>query len=332
MPEETAARADRARITSPAARGKASTTRSSGGCTASPASSIWRVEYHWLARASTRRQVCGNSSSISPTPTALRLPATRNQRTASIRMASSEVRASTLNRPASAATSSLPSRMAEAKAPRPISTAPNQRAPPAAGATCRGSSSDLSAWRVDTHWFISWMKGSVALARSSRPMPSARPSRLPTKRNTTTEVTSSCVTIDPPDMLLFSPASGSGEVYLSAFEPGPPLAVKPLDFGSPELGQAGLDGEPQAGLQVGEVAVAFGKAREQRRIELQARRRVDRVHAVLLVDRLAAHDRPAAALLEEVVEAPGAHHVHRHAVDLAALADGHLGLRDGARA
>src|SRR4029077_8986130 len=61
-------------------------------------------------------------------------------------------------------------------------------------------------------------------------------------------------------------------------------------------------------------------------------RRIERVEPVLLVDRLAQHQAPAAALLEEIVEPPGAHHVAQHAVDLGALRDRHLGLRDRARA
>src|SRR2546430_2951832 len=57
------------------------------------------------------------------------------------------------------------------------------------------------------------------------------------------------------------------------------------------------------------------------------------VHAVLLVDRLAPHDPPALAeLLEEIIEAPGADHVDGLAFHRRALADRHLGLRDGAAA
>src|SRR5688500_16420999 len=100
-----------------------------------------------------------------------------------------------------------------------------------------------------------------------------------------------------------------------------------------EQRQVALDGEAERRLRVREVPVALGKAREELRVELQLGRRVDRIHAVALVDRLAAHDAPApSALLEEIVEAPRAYRVDLHALHLGALVDGHLGLRDGAAA
>jgi len=58
-----------------------------------------------------------------------------------------------------------------------------------------------------------------------------------------------------------------------------------------------------------------------------------RIEPVLLVDRLAQHEAPApGAPLDEVEEASGADDVARHAVDVAALRDRHLGLRDRALA
>ena len=87
-------------------------------------------------------------------------------------------------------------------------------------------------------------------------------------------------------------------------------------------------------------AYAHVEVTEYGDIEHQPSRRLDRVHSVLLVDRLAAHDGPpfdsrrslraGRSLLEEVVEAAGAHHVHFKAVHHRALVDGHLGLRDRA--
>src|SRR5216683_6639247 len=66
---------------------------------------------------------------------------------------------------------------------------------------------------------------------------------------------------------------------------------------------------------------------EQLRVEFQGRARLDGVEPVLLVDRLAAHDRPPPpALFKEVVEATHAPDVHCHAIDCAALHDHHLGL------
>src|SRR5262249_40286577 len=61
------------------------------------------------------------------------------------------------------------------------------------------------------------------------------------------------------------------------------------------------------------------------------RGRVDRVEAVLLVDRLSLDDAPACVPpLDEVVEAARADDVALDAVDLRALRDRHLGLRDRA--
>ena len=79
---------------------------------------------------------------------------------------------------------------------------------------------------------------------------------------------------------------------------------------------SGLTVKPCCGLQIGEMTVADGEALERRAVELELRRRVDRAQPVLLVDRLAQHDRPAAvAALEEVVEAAGADDVALDAVD-----------------
>ena len=80
------------------------------------------------------------------------------------------------------------------------------------------------------------------------------------------------------------------------------------------------------------MAVAGRESRERPgRARASPRGRPD--HPVLLVDRLAAHDRPAAgALLEEVVEAAEADDVDLDAVDLRPLRDRHLRLGDRAAA
>src|SRR5690606_14637539 len=58
---------------------------------------------------------------------------------------------------------------------------------------------------------------------------------------------------------------------------------------------------------------------------------IDRIEPILLVDRLAPHDRPAAiAAREEIVEAAGANRVDDDAVDARALVDRHFRLRDRA--
>jgi hypothetical protein len=77
------------------------------------------------------------------------------------------------------------------------------------------------------------------------------------------------------------------------------------------------------------MAVALGVGVEDGRVQAQRPRRVDRVHPVDLVDRLAAHDAPpAVASLEEVVKPPGADDVDQHIVHEAPLADRHLRLGD----
>src|SRR5262245_45798914 len=87
------------------------------------------------------------------------------------------------------------------------------------------------------------------------------------------------------------------------------------------------------GLQIGEVAVADGEPRQQRLIEVEHGGRIDRVDAILFVDQPAQHDAPATPpLLQEVVEAPGAHHVADDAVDRGALRYRHLGLGNRAGA
>ena len=105
--------------------------------------------------------------------------------------------------------------------------------------------------------------------------------------------------------------------------------------GAPPRDRAGRAGRaaPAAPglLHVPEVAVPDGEGGEPRPVELERRGRIDHVEAVLLVDRLAAHDSPASgAQLEEVVEPPRAGHVHLGPVDDGPLLDLHLGLRDRA--
>src|SRR6266852_504027 len=84
-------------------------------------------------------------------------------------------------------------------------------------------------------------------------------------------------------------------------------------------------------LQIGEMAVAFRKARQKLRVERDLRIRIDRVDAVLLVDHRALEKAPdAVALLHPVEEAAAAHRVDFDAVELRAHVDRHAGLRDRA--
>src|SRR5512134_36423 len=112
-----------------------------------------------------------------------------------------------------------------------------------------------------------------------------------------------------------------------AVEPGPPVAIKASHCLTLELRQVPLYGEPELRLQVPQVAVALGDRAEQVGIELDPHGRVHGIHAVLLIDRLAPRDRPlAGALLEEIVEPAGAHHVDQLTVAAPALADRHFRL------
>src|SRR6185503_14441959 len=132
-------------------------------------------------------------------------------------------------------------------------------------------------------------------------------------------------------MKIRKPLSPIGECGRRAVEPCPAVSIQLLDLRPPELRQVALHLEAEPALQVAQMAVALRDRAQQIGIELDAHRRIHRIHAVLLVDRLAAHDAPSSrALLEKIIEAPGADHVDRLALAAAALADGHLGLRDRA--
>src|SRR5262249_6965782 len=104
-----------------------------------------------------------------------------------------------------------------------------------------------------------------------------------------------------------------------------------LHLGSLDAGHVGLDLEANRSLQVGEVAVALGKAGKQRRIKRATNRGGDMVHAVLLIDLVPKAPGPEpAALRDEVVEPATAVDVPENIVHAGALRDRHLGLRYGA--
>src|SRR6202035_4958373 len=89
---------------------------------------------------------------------------------------------------------------------------------------------------------------------------------------------------------------------LLALEPRRAAPVERVELRPDQPRHVGLHGLAVLALQIGEVAVAFGEAREQRRVEPHGRGRIDRIDAVALVDRLAQQHAPAVrALLEEIV-------------------------------
>src|ERR1041385_1010413 len=68
-------------------------------------------------------------------------------------------------------------------------------------------------------------------------------------------------------------------------------------------------------------------------VELELGARIDLIDAILLIGEAAQHQAPfALTLLQEIVETPGTNNVALDALDLGALRDCHLGLRDGALA
>src|SRR6478752_2312721 len=116
-----------------------------------------------------------------------------------------------------------------------------------------------------------------------------------------------------------------------ALQPGRTTRIQSLDFGPLQAGHIALHRVADAGLQISEMPVARWELLEENSIEHRCRAWRDRVHAVLFIDRLPQHDTPASvALFEKIVEPPGAEHVAQHALDLGALRDRHLGLRDRA--
>ena len=118
-----------------------------------------------------------------------------------------------------------------------------------------------------------------------------------------------------------------------AAQPGGAAPIQRLDLRAPEPWHVSLDVVADPRLQVREMAVALGELAEQLAVELQSCARIDGSHPVLLVDRLAQHEAPAAvSLLEEVVEAAGAHNVDLDVVDDRPLRDRHLDLGDRPRA
>src|SRR5262245_24752100 len=92
-------------------------------------------------------------------------------------------------------------------------------------------------------------------------------------------------------------------------QPRGATSIERLDDGTLEHRHVELDRVADALLDVGKVAVALGQCGHRASIELQRRTWVDRVDAVLLVDRLPVQQLPLSLVLDhEVVEATDAHH------------------------
>src|SRR3954454_5040562 len=116
-----------------------------------------------------------------------------------------------------------------------------------------------------------------------------------------------------------------------ALQPRRSARIQWLDLAPLQARPVALDRVADAGLQISEVPVARWELLEERFVQNGSCTRRNGVHAVFLIDRLAQHDAPAALpFFEEIVEPPGAKHVAQHTLDLRALRDRHLGLRNGA--
>src|SRR5262249_30332710 len=76
-----------------------------------------------------------------------------------------------------------------------------------------------------------------------------------------------------------------------------------------------LDIVAEAGLKVRQVAITLRKTLQDALIQAEVRPVIDRIHPILLINRLPQHHSPAAvALLQKIVKAAGADHGAQHLV------------------
>ena len=105
-----------------------------------------------------------------------------------------------------------------------------------------------------------------------------------------------------------------------------------LEDGMVKEGSYGIDRGAGRRLQISQMTIAIGKARQQRRIEADALLRIDRQQVVFLVHQFAFGNAPdAIALLDPVVEASAAMDINLDAIERTAHLDRHACLGDGAR-
>src|SRR5262245_39499624 len=130
-----------------------------------------------------------------------------------------------------------------------------------------------------------------------------------------------------------SPRASAGALQSLSLQRVRAPGVERVDFRTVGAGSVALDVEAGLDLQIGEVAVADWKAIENLLVERDRGGGIKRHQPIHFVDQSPHHDAPLAlALLQEIVEPPGADHVAWLAVDYAALGDRHLGHGDGALA
>src|SRR6185312_14682533 len=82
-----------------------------------------------------------------------------------------------------------------------------------------------------------------------------------------------------------------------ALQPRGAPRIQSRDLRSLHTGHVALHGVADTGLQIREVTVARWELLEESSVQHRRRAWCDRVHAVLLIDRLAQHDAPAALAL-----------------------------------
>src|SRR5689334_224657 len=98
---------------------------------------------------------------------------------------------------------------------------------------------------------------------------------------------------------------------VGAVQPRTAFPVQSFHRRAAQSWQVSFHVEPDLRLQIRKVPVAFRKSCETLRIERQGGGRIHRIHAVLLVNGLPAHDSPSCLpFLEEVEEATGADDVN----------------------
>src|SRR5215469_12527403 len=113
------------------------------------------------------------------------------------------------------------------------------------------------------------------------------------------------------------PAKRGGEQSQRlAFEPARALRIERVQIRPFEARHVGFYLVADLALQISKMPVAFWETLEQVLIEGEFGRRIDGVEAVSFISESAQHQSPAAAaILEEIVEPPGADHVADDAVD-----------------
>src|SRR4051812_47579805 len=96
-----------------------------------------------------------------------------------------------------------------------------------------------------------------------------------------------------------APLGRNDQLQLLALQPPLARLIQPLHLRPIQARHIGFHRVADPRLQIGEMAIASREARQQIGIERELRRRIERIEPILLVDRLAQHEPPAAGALLE---------------------------------